>query len=272
MESKRRPLSECVLMAYFRPAKFGEVPTKRFCELWPEMELESVEGPEPAVEQPFSLKRPVPLYRLTSKDDKDSSPFINFGVNSISYNASGDAYRCWEDFRDEAMGVLEKTNDLFDSDAHLRPLIFKYVDILEADSFEELAEAFEPIRSDPDYMAGFEHSSKQVVIDETIAGKPSFISRIYEVFYVEDPEGEVSLKLLIHFNVQASLARPTSKESVDELRQWLEATHEVHKKLLWDVLIDDYRASIEPALFDSEEERHFSTMSAGLADLREQES
>lgn len=272
MEPNRRPLSECVLMAVFRPADFGEVPTTKFRELWPEMELEPVAGHESAMDRSFSLDRPVPLYRLTSKKEKDSSPIINFGVNSISYNASGDAYRRWEDFRDEAVDVLEKTNAVFDKRARLEPLNFQYVDILEGDSFDELAQAFEPIQEDPDYRAGFEHSSKQVVTEKSIAGKPSFIARTYEVFYVEDEEGEVSLKLLVYFNVQTGLARPTSNERVDELRQWLEAAHDVHKKLLWDALCDDYREGIEPALFDAAEERRFSGMSNGLAELHEQES
>ena len=270
MKPDEKPLSECLLTAFFRPYEYWELPTRHFMEMWPERTLEPVEIGENQAGNALSPEEPVPRYRLVSADD-DTAPIILFGVNSISINASGKAYTGWEAYKERALRILGKTNDLFDSQAGLDPLVFRYVDVFRVADFEELGRFFQPMKRDFDYESGLQPIGKLAGTEIEIGGIRSVAIRSYEVFA---PLGESPSKLrfLVEYKVQAPLPRPNSEANKAELIRWLDGAHRVHKKMFWDVLTDEYREKSGEGLFDSLERETFGSMKPGLEDLFQEES
>ena len=260
------PLSECLLTAFFRPAEFLELPTSKLVAAWPDWTLSAISDELNFVRlaEQFAGGTPNPLYRL-EQDPTEKSALILFGMNSISYNSPGPSYPGWAKYRDNALSVLKKASEIFGQGESLQPLSFRYVDVFEADDFDGLARKFAPISEDRDYSAGFEPLYKVVLASATINGRESRIMRSAELFYPKDADRK--LRLVVEFNIEADLPRPTAGQKNAMIEGWLNAAHRVHKKLLWDALTDSYRADVQAGLFDDAEIAEFEILPYGFSEL-----
>lgn len=235
-----RPLSECIIVAFFRPSTIRELPTQAMCDAWPESKLHNLvpKGPVP-------LSDGIALYALDPKDENDF--VIKFGINSMSMSASGPAYRDWPTFKSSAVANLDRMKTIYTNGVQFGPLLLQYVDFFPANKAGLLSVA-NAFASNP-----VEEFSLMYTRRAEIGGRVS-TTRV-EYTQVEDENGDRGI--VAAFSVDAEI--PRVHEYVDA---WLDAAHTASKKLFWDALTEEGRR--HPILFTDVERDVFGSLNDGV--------
>jgi len=245
-----RPLSECILVAFFRPAPYWEIPTPAMVEFRPEDELKMLAKPG------GTISDQAPVYELASQEP--DQPVLRFGFNSMSINAQGPAYTGWVAFLEHTVKTLQAMEEIFKMGDVYEPLMLQYVDVFEledAKGLRALSELLtEQLRPEKLHVE-FKH-------DVEVEGVATNLWASYQL-----KASDTSPKLIAKFGVEANL--PRIGRSHDAVVTWLNNAHVLSKKLFWDALEDDNREVLAD-LFSEAEVSLFTgwTLGEHLPELR----